>query len=297
MKRRHWEKMYDETKLKPKCEKYISDIMRIWYPDVKIEKIQPFEKHCYGTLRMVENFELQASVYIEVDKIWPNGLDDYTHIIYRIAPFTIGVVSSMEEIPAGAVRVRVKEVLKRLHINTIEQLWLYVRKLPDETNFRIYRNKEGKETLMLDIHAMRGSHSLYDCFSRMILIRDADKVIQKVAKRFDFKVIDVEKDPSYIEKSGRNKKDYTDHSICCGDEIVLGIYKNKELRLISFFHELGHTIVKQSFAQDVHYNKMVVENQCWQEGIRYAATHCGIKFSDEAIVWGYEQALTYVNYK
>jgi hypothetical protein len=79
------------------------------------------------------------------------------------------------------------------------------------------------------------------------------------------------------------------------DEIVLGQYKNPELRFISFFHELGHTLVTQDFKAATNYNTLLIELKAWDLGIEFAISR-DIVFSDDAIVWGYGQALTYAGH-
>lgn len=78
-------------------------------------------------------------------------------------------------------------------------------------------------------------------------------------------------------------------------EIVLGEYEDKELELISFFHELGHSEIAHDFILKWDYNTLLIELECWNIGIE-KARKMNILFSDNAIKWGLNQALTYVGH-
>lgn len=79
------------------------------------------------------------------------------------------------------------------------------------------------------------------------------------------------------------------------DTIWVGEYDNKEFELISFFHEIGHNLVTQSFIEKWKYNTLIIEIECWDLGIEEARRR-GILFSDEAISWGYNKAFSYVDH-
>ena len=98
-------------------------------------------------------------------------------------------------------------------------------------------------------------------------------------------------------------------------DIVLGIYEDSELKLISLFHELGHTMVSDSdfpnydergilniFEDDeccgfgtTGVFKLLVERQAWILGLKYAEDKYGITFSMEAIQWAKKQCATYMS--
>lgn len=63
---------------------------------------------------------------------------------------------------------------------------------------------------------------------------------------------------SYIESS----------SIAGNDEIYLGMYQNERLRLISLFHEIGHTLVSREYIEKVKYNTLYIERKAWIEGMK-----------------------------
>jgi len=79
------------------------------------------------------------------------------------------------------------------------------------------------------------------------------------------------------------------------DTIWLGTYSDVELRLISFFHELGHCLDVQRKTlpayEDLpyyHFN----EASAWKTGLALAEKE-GVKFSKPAIRWAKKQLNTY----
>ena len=77
-------------------------------------------------------------------------------------------------------------------------------------------------------------------------------MIQEIADKYGVKLYEVKKGDKYCEANG--EENYHNSSYCAGSiyckcgaggcdnnaEIWLGFYDDDELRLISFFHELGH---------------------------------------------------------
>lgn len=79
---------------------------------------------------------------------------------------------------------------------------------------------------------------------------------------------------------------YLNRSFICGkNEILLGLYEDEELMVVSFFHELGHVVD----SKNGWYNS---ERQAWKIGIRLAKQQ-GFTFSDKTYKWVTEQLLTY----
>jgi hypothetical protein len=127
--------------------------------------------------------------------------------------------------------------------------------------------------------------------------KEYDKAISDAAKDFRVTIIDLSKTPSYLEKHmHEDAVSYVDRSTNAWPEILLGIYKNKEFRCISFFHEIGHHLLARTWMKRVRFSKLPIEMECWQKGIVLANKY-GIEFTDNAIAWGYRQALTYKNYR
>lgn len=78
---------------------------------------------------------------------------------------------------------------------------------------------------------------------------------------------------------------------CCiiaNQEIIIGIYEDKELELISFFHEIGHTLVPQPR----RITKYQQEKEAWMLGINLAKRY-NITFSQRALDWANEKLETY----
>jgi len=91
------------------------------------------------------------------------------------------------------------------------------------------------------------------------------------------------------------KDDLVNDCAVAGDEIFVGKYEDPELLLISFFHEHGHRLVLMSYKKIVHYNRLLIELEAWHLGLKTAAA-LGYFFTDEAIQWAYNKALTYVGH-
>ena len=83
-----------------------------------------------------------------------------------------------------------------------------------------------------------------------------------------------------------------DSSWIVGNDIVIGKYTNDENMLISFFHELGHCLISREYIDKWEYNTLMIELECWNIGIEEARKR-KILFSDSAIKFGFEKALTY----
>lgn len=84
-------------------------------------------------------------------------------------------------------------------------------------------------------------------------------------------------------------------SFNAGNEIFLGEYEDEELKLISFFHELGHIKLTRDFVEKWNFNTLIIELECWNIGIEEARKR-NILFSDKAIRWGLNKVLTYVGH-
>jgi hypothetical protein len=282
-----WKRLYNEEKCKLVCEKYIETSIKEWHPSIPME--------LNGHLKVIDDtFIIRAGDHIELEKVWPGGYDDNLHVVHGVMHAmrenSFGLV---EEVPVKIIRDRVKEVFRGCKISDLKQVAPLLRK-KSIRDIELGKGIDGKDAIFFYISALRGSHSLNTCIDRLVKIKDADKIIARVAKKFGLKIWDEEKSGPY-SKEDRNRRN---HSSCCGNEIILGRYDDREFRLISFFHELGHVeLVSSKWRKEVKWGILPIEMQCWQEGIKYAAQHCGIQFSDEAIAWGYNNALSYVNYK
>lgn len=93
------------------------------------------------------------------------------------------------------------------------------------------------------------------------------------------------------------QESYHNSSYIIGDEeIQLGFYDDEELQLISFFHELGHTMVSNNWRKARNYDTVSIERECWRRGVQLARRH-KIRFSKRALDWAEQQVKTYAEYK
>ena len=73
----------------------------------------------------------------------------------------------------------------------------------------------------------------------------------------------------------------TENAFVINDEdIVLGIYENREYKQAAFFHEIGHTLVTEQYEKLVNHDEMLIEFQAWIEGLKIAKKY-GHRFSDK----------------
>lgn len=120
------------------------------------------------------------------------------------------------------------------------------------------------------------------------------RVMRQVSKKFGVKLhynqedLEVLSDPYLIE---------TNFNRCTAggrDEISIGIYTDEELRLISFFHELGHTQSNYKYdPRDVYWD---MELHAWKVGLTIAYKMWE-RFSHHALTWADKQLSTYVGYE
>ena len=111
------------------------------------------------------------------------------------------------------------------------------------------------------------------------------KTLEILAKKLGFNII--------YNNDHTNDPLYNDSAIA-GNDIFIGEYDNIEYELISFFHEYGHYLSGYAnTAKKLNYNILLIEIECWNKGIE-AARRMDILFSDNAIEWAYNKALSYV---
>lgn len=81
------------------------------------------------------------------------------------------------------------------------------------------------------------------------------------------------------------------------DYICLGVYSDPELRLLSFFHELGHCVDNRCSGPRVienpgHPYHHFHEASAWRTGLKIA-TKEGVTFSRQALAWAETQLSSY----
>ena len=110
-------------------------------------------------------------------------------------------------------------------------------------------------------------------------------LIKKIAKKFNITIIDVEKTPNYHKVVNMPQDTFVNKSYLCGNnDIVLGIYKNKEMRLASFFHEIGHTLVENTYMETIGYDTYLIESAAWYIGMKMASEY-NVSFSKQTVKW------------
>ncbi len=54
------------------------------------------------------------------------------------------------------------------------------------------------------------------------------------------------------------------------DHIIIGFYDDKHYKKAAFFHELGHSLINDSFEKLVNYNEILIEYEAWILGLKVA---------------------------
>ena len=93
---------------------------------------------------------------------------------------------------------------------------------------------------------------------------------QEIASNYNIKVYKIQPNDNYCINNG--KEVYFNRSFCIGrEEILIGIYNNKDEEAASFFHELGHCITTQLFEcnifKNLPNNSFNVELDAWMVGL------------------------------
>lgn len=113
------------------------------------------------------------------------------------------------------------------------------------------------------------------------------RTIEKLASEFGYTLIN--------NNTETDNNPLINACMVAGTQIFVGEYDNEEFEVISFFHEYGHSLVSPQFRTQWNFNTLMIEIEAWNLGLEFARQHDYI-FSDDAIKWAYEQALTYVGH-
>lgn len=116
--------------------------------------------------------------------------------------------------------------------------------------------------------------------------------LQIVASKYGRNVVQVTEGDGHCQANGTES--YVNKSYCCHPDIYLGIYDDEELKLASFFHELGHALIADDFAASVDYYTPTIEREVWRIGFELAKNEHGLEFSQKAHEWAEEQIQTHV---
>jgi hypothetical protein len=117
-------------------------------------------------------------------------------------------------------------------------------------------------------------------------------ILNQIADHYQIKITQVKSGDKHCQANG--EINYINNSYVAGNIVYLGIYQNKELALISVFHEIGHILLPKKM-RNIKISTLLKEIECWNIGIK-EATKFGIIFSDKAIKWGYQKGLSYTNH-
>jgi hypothetical protein len=133
---------------------------------------------------------------------------------------------------------------------------------------------------------------------------NSNKIIKTLCEKFNIDLLDLKKlKPKelkkYVSNISGDEQMLRNRSFVIGnDEIHLGIYDDEDKRLASFFHELGHILIKKKYKiWPKNMTTLHWEIECWNIGLSYAFKNFNIIFKETTIKWAYEQALTYFQYK
>lgn len=111
--------------------------------------------------------------------------------------------------------------------------------------------------------------------------------INEIAKIHDVKLVKITKNniAKYSKLYDIPRPELRENSyVIDGEVIILGIYKEIELRTTSFFHELGHTLLTKQFAKLINHDIMLEEYQAWIEGLKIAKKY-GYEFSNASYLF------------
>lgn len=116
-------------------------------------------------------------------------------------------------------------------------------------------------------------------------------ILEKFALDYQVELIPVIRGDKMCECNGEDY--YINKSYCWGKTICIGIYTDKELELISFFHELGHILDSIDWSRNASATTTYMsERMAWVIGLGVAKTY-GITFSRKALRWAIAQLNTY----
>jgi hypothetical protein len=116
--------------------------------------------------------------------------------------------------------------------------------------------------------------------------------IRKIAKDYELKLIFITKNniDKYLKSYNIERADLINNSYIIDDDVILGIYEDKEVRRAAFFHEVGHTLISESYLKMINYDIMLTEYQAWIEGLKISKRY-KFKFSNNV----FKYILTSIN--
>jgi len=122
-------------------------------------------------------------------------------------------------------------------------------------------------------------------------------MIKEITEKYNVKLYEVQPGDKYCQAN--DEESYHNSSYCAGSvrndpELWLGFYDDEELRLISFFHEMGHMIDDTPWEDGMTVYDF--EKIAWEKGYILAKEY-GVKFSRKAKGWATRQLNSYKGFE
>jgi hypothetical protein len=87
----------------------------------------------------------------------------------------------------------------------------------------------------------------------------------------------------------------TNSAASAGRDIFFGNFDDPEIKLVAFFHELGHSLMSERLRRNSSMSKISMEGTAWELGLGIAQDQ-GYKWDyySKELIWARKQLLTYV---
>lgn len=121
--------------------------------------------------------------------------------------------------------------------------------------------------------------------------RSTRDLMAEVAEQLDIQVIFVQDGDEHCAANGRDQ--YINRSVCYGRAVEIGMYDDKEIELISFFHEVGHIIDPIDWSKVEGATKWHQEASAWRLAFRLMANY-EVDLTDKTRLWAMEQLNSYI---
>ena len=95
-----------------------------------------------------------------------------------------------------------------------------------------------------------------------------DKELTKICESYGLNLIIIESGDVHCEANGEEQ--YINNSYVAGNDIYLGMYEDKDIRVASMFHEIGHTKIEHSWMESINFDTVVIETEAWRLGLKEA---------------------------
>lgn len=116
--------------------------------------------------------------------------------------------------------------------------------------------------------------------------KDYDELIERIAISYAVKIYHIHED------CGKNRGLVS----VSGREIFLGIFDDPDIKLVAFFHELGHILSHTVCKQDTSVSIILAEGLAWEIGFGIARDFgFKYKYDSKEMIWAREQLKTYID--